>query len=101
MMGIRAGDLRHLVQLQSYTSSTGDRGQSVKSWSTYATVPAMIEELGGRQLELARQLVATATHRITLRYQSSLTVKDRVVFGSSVYNIGSIQNLNMMNFTQQ
>jgi SPP1 family predicted phage head-tail adaptor len=99
---VNAGDLRHKVTVQSYTiTSTGDRGQPVKSWSTYATVPAMIEELGGRKLELARQQVATATHKVTIRYLSQLTVKDRFVFGSLTLNIGSIQNEKLLNFHQE
>lgn len=98
-MSVHAGDLRHSVALQRYTSTTGDRGQPVKTWTTYATVPAMIEELTGRKLELARQQVATATHKITLRYYSGVTVKDRVLYDGKAYGIGDITDRNLMHFS--
>jgi len=89
---IYAGQLRNMVQLQSYSASTGDRGQAVRTWSTYATVPAAVEPLAGRKLELARQLVETATHKVSIRFHPSLTVKDRIVFGSRILHIGNVND---------
>jgi len=90
---IYAGQLRNMVALQSYTASTGDRGQAVRTWSTYATVPAAVEPLAGRKLELARQLVETATHKVSIRFHSLLTVKDRIVLASGkVLHIGNVND---------
>lgn len=97
-----AGNLRHNIVIQSkQVTGTGDRGQDTITWVNTTTVPAMIEELSGRKLELARQLVATASHKVTIRYLSSLSIKDKVLFGSRTFNIGAILNTMMMNFTQE
>lgn len=102
MEALAAGELRHPVTIQSKTlGAAGDRGQPSVTWTTEASVRAQIEELSGRKLELARQLVATATHRVVIRYLSSLAVTDRVVFGSRVFNIGHILNWKLLNFTQE
>ncbi len=80
--------------------TTGDRGQASKTWSTYATVWAAVDELSGRKLELARQLVATASHKLIIRYHADLTVKDRVVWGDKTLWIGHVENWSGMGFTQ-
>jgi hypothetical protein len=66
---MRAGILKHLVNVQMKTWDVGDRGQPINVvWTTLATVPVKIETLSGDKLVIARQLVPTATHEITMRF---------------------------------
>jgi SPP1 family predicted phage head-tail adaptor len=97
---MRAGDFRHLVQIQTETiTGHGQRGQPVKTWATTYTVPAKIEDLQGRKLELARQLVSTATHQVTIRYIAGLTTRaTRLLVGSNTFNVGNISNHMEANF---
>ena len=99
---VKAASLKHKVTVQVNNSTTGDRGQLVPNWVDETTlVPAQIEELGGKKLELARQLVATASHQITIRYLSSLDTNRRFKDENGrIYNIGSIQDPNLLHFTQ-
>jgi SPP1 family predicted phage head-tail adaptor len=100
---MKAGLLRHRVTVQGKAiTGTGDRGQTVFTWvDALENVPACIEELSGRRLELARQLIATATHEITIRYWSSLDVLHRVVDeAGNPYYIGAIIDRDKLHFTQ-
>jgi SPP1 family predicted phage head-tail adaptor len=97
---MQAGNLKHLVTISNKVQTgTGDRGQPIYTWQTLGTVPAEIVELSGRKLELARQLVSTATHQVTIRYLAGLETNSQVVFGSRTFNIGYVQNVKLMNFT--
>lgn len=98
-IAIKAGDLKHKVNIEINTPSTGDRGQPVADWTTlYAGVPAKIDDLVGKKLEIARQMVATATHQLTLRYLPGIGVDNRINFGGRIFNIGYIQNIQEQNF---
>lgn len=96
-----AGLLKQRITVQAKSpTGTGDRGQPLFTWQDETTgIPAEVVELAGRKLELARQLVATATHQVTMRYLSSLVPTKRITLGGRIFNIGNIQNLNILNFT--
>lgn len=87
---IQAGKLRQHADLEHFAkTSTGDRGQPVGSWVVlYYSVPMELVPLSGRQLEIARQLVATATHRANLRYHASVTAGMRLVYQGRHFAIG-------------
>jgi SPP1 family predicted phage head-tail adaptor len=89
-----AGELRHIITITLQTKTgQGDRGQDVYDTTTVGTVPAKIEPLSGRKLELARQLVSTATHEITIRYLSGVVPECQVTYGSRTFNVGAVRNL--------
>lgn len=97
-VSLQAGQLRHLVTIQTPPTSAGTRGQSSGSWSTVeANVPAKIENLTGREAERARQIAPTATHQVTLRYRSGVTTQQRLLFGSRELNIEHVNNLDERN----
>ena len=90
-----AGKLREYITIQSKTpTGTGDRGQPSYAWTTYLQVYAEIEPLPptGRKSEIARQMVATATHQINLRYVTAgITPQMRIVDSvGNVYQIGYV-----------
>ena len=91
---MQAGKLRHYVTVEEYNQTgTGTRGQQTGDWETlYANVPAEIVNMTGRELEQARQVWATATDKITIRYHASITTKHRVSFDGQVFNIQSVNN---------
>jgi head-tail adaptor len=49
--------------------------------------------LGGRQAEIGRQLVATASHRIVMRHMPGIGPKHRIKFGSRIFNVGHVRNV--------
>lgn len=90
---MEAGKLRHKINVKRETTTgTGDRGQPVTDLTTVATVWGRIEELSGSEAETARQLVSTATTKITLRYINGLKTSDTIEFNGRSFEIGHIAN---------
>jgi SPP1 family predicted phage head-tail adaptor len=92
---MEAGKLQHRVTIKSLvTATTGTRGQRVVSENEIATVWASVAPLSGTKLEIARQLVPTATHQIEIRFRADVTVRCKVVFGSptgtKTFNVGHL-----------
>lgn len=95
---MRAGKLRHRVDVETFTSSTGDRGQEQGSWGAlYSNVFASIETLNGREREQAQQLIAEADTKVVLRYHSGISTEDRITFNNRIFNIGHINNIDQRN----
>jgi len=88
------GELRHLITitLDVATGGVGDRGQGEYTTTTLGQMWAKIEPLTGRKMEIARQLVATATHTITCRPLDGVIPACKVVFGDRTFNVGSVVN---------
>ena len=93
---MRGGGLRHLVSIQRVGStSINSFGESSDSWSTLAQRHASIQPLTGRERFSAAQAQSDVSHKIGLRADSvtrSLTPKDRIAYGSRVFNIRAVLN---------
>jgi SPP1 family predicted phage head-tail adaptor len=98
---MQIGKLRHRVELKSLSQNQNNFGETQDTWTTYTTVWARIEPLRGRELMLAQQANSEVTIRVTIRYNSSVTTKDRVVIGSRVLEIVAVINLDERNIKQE
>ena len=97
---MRAGQLRHRVELHSNSPAGNDYGEQIESWSSYTTVWAAIEPLSGRELLNAQQISAEITTRVRIRYNSSVTSEHRVVIGGRTLEIVSVINPAERDITQ-
>jgi len=88
---MRAGSLRHQIDLQSVTNAANGYGEQTETWATYDTVWASIEPVSAKEIISADQQVGVATHKIRIRYRV-VDVKHRVLFGSRVFEITSVIN---------
>jgi len=90
------GKLRHRIEIQSYTT---DRvgGQKVKTWATSDTVWAWIRPMSGREVMASQQQVGEITHKITVRYDDSVAVTNRIKFGDRYFDINFIGNYDERN----
>ncbi len=95
---MRIGPLRHRIALQAGTGTQGGYGNIPLTFSTYATVWASVQPLSGRELLNAQQVYAETSHRIRLRYLSTVTTKDRILFDSRAFEIVSMINWNELNW---
>lgn len=86
------GRLRHYVELQSASESINAYGERTESFAKYANAWARIEPLNGRELEHARQINGEISHRVTIRYNSNVAVKHRVVYDSRNFEINAVIN---------
>lgn len=100
---MKAGDLRYSVTLQSPTLAQDSFGQPTPGWSDFATVPAAIEPLNGRELVAAQQIDAETTTRIRVRYMPGVLQNMRVAWSDpalggavvTTYNIQQIVDVGM------
>lgn len=79
---MRAGQLRHEIEIQQTTDTLDAAGQPTRSWTTFANVWASIEPVSGSELVVARQLDPKTTHKVTMRYLSGVTAKMRIRHGT-------------------
>jgi len=89
---LRAGRLRHRVELQSVTRTQDGYGEADESWSTYTTVWAAIEPLRGQERYLAQQVNSDTEIKVVVRYNSSVDSEDRVLIGSRVLEVVGVIN---------
>lgn len=69
------------VTVQAVTRTRDDLGGVVEAWAAVATVWAEVAQLSGRELELARQVAAEVTTRVTLRSRSGVSADSRFLVG--------------------
>ena len=89
---VRSGELNRRITLQQRSPSQDSFGDRSPDWQNLFTLWAAIEPLNGRELALAQQFAAEATHRLTVRYQAVLT-DTRWVAGLRALYKGRVFNL--------
>ena len=96
-MPMQAGKLRKLIIIQRQTGARDTTGAETDTWTTFAQAWAHIEPWigaarSGDELYRANQLIAIAHTRITLRYLAGVSPKDRVLYGTRIFDILAINN---------
>lgn len=94
---MRAGKLNHRVTIEQLvvgSPSVTAIGEPDATWTTFATVWAGIEPLRTRELIAAQAVQSETTGTIRMRYLAGVTAAMRVVYGSRVFQILGIQNIN-------
>ena len=97
---IRAGEMRHRVQLQNRVLTRDAVGGTVETWSTYDTVWSKIVPVSAREIIEGNQTEGRATHRIIIRHNGAMTRKNRILFGSRVFHVDSVVNVEERNKVQ-
>lgn len=87
---MRAGALRHRVQIQRATISRDAMGGEISTWATVATRWAEVAGLSGREYLAAQAGQATADHVITLRHLDGVTPAMRVLHGGRTFDVVSV-----------
>lgn len=98
---MRSGKLRHVVTIQQRTSGSPQRtatGQPDTAWATFqAGVPCSIEPISGREYFTQAQVQGEVTHRLRMRYLAGVLPSMRVLYGSRVFDIVAVMNLEERN----
>jgi SPP1 family predicted phage head-tail adaptor len=87
---MRAGNLRHRVSIQEQTQIPDGMGGFTLTWAAKTgmdSVPAAIWDLSSKERLDAMKLESDVSSKIRIRYRPGITSKNRIVFGSIVYNI--------------
>ena len=87
----RAGGLSQRLTIQRGNPGFGaDTNQPTLSWILHATRWGSVEQLTGRELVEAQQVVARATHRVVIRHLDTVTPEMRISTpGGATLNIVS------------
>ncbi|KAF5054765.1 Phage head-tail joining protein [anaerobic digester metagenome] len=102
------GELRHKVTIQRYRKTRGENLVMKMEYVDVKTVWAKVNNLYGKEYWTAKEYAAENTVEFTMRYGSVknipennetngavrvISLKDRLVFRGTVYNITSIDNV--------
>lgn len=94
-LAINPGELRHQVQIQQQSSTQTVSGALENAWTTVLTTMAKISTQTSREAWQAQQFTALVSHVILIRYPvSGISIQGgmRVVFGTKVYKIQTVEN---------
>lgn len=90
-------ELVHPVTVKRKPDTVDSLGQQTSDYATVATGKAKIETLLGKELEQARILAPQATTRVTMRYNSVIDELCRIYFGTRIFEVGYINNVEQRN----
>lgn len=87
---MRAGNLRHKINIEALTTTTDAYGGDVTTWSaTLANLPASYEPLNGKEFFAADRINSKTVARFRIRYVAGITSAMRVNYGGRLFNIDS------------
>ncbi len=90
---MRAGQLRHRVEVLKRETTQDDYGSAIDTWPTQSTRHVSIEPLQGREAEHAHQMVADATVKVRMRYDADVTEANRLQYGTRILEIANVSNV--------
>jgi len=85
--------LRHRVELQRYNEVQDSGHGTIKTWTTFDTVFAMIESVKGYVTFQTQQIEEKITHKITIRYHDYVTSENWILMNSRRFRIRNVENL--------
>ncbi len=85
------GKMRHRINIQTISRTADGMGGNSHSFTTTISVWGMVEGLVGNERVEGGQIESRQRYKFTLRYNSSLTVDDRLNYDSKDFRILSIQ----------
>jgi SPP1 family predicted phage head-tail adaptor len=94
---MKSGMLKEAVAFQRLTGTTDGAGGFTEAWAAIPATPTRghVKAMSGGERWHSDRVEASSTHKIVVRYNSSLTTKDRVVIRGLAYNIRFIDNMEM------
>jgi len=94
---MNAGELRHKITIQELQRTPDGYGGYTETWNDIATVWARIQPLRGDERYQAQQVLSTLSHKIILRYLNGVKPQMRVLYGSRIFHIVSVINVEKRN----
>jgi len=94
---MRAGRLRHRIEIQQDTPVRNDMGEPVPGWATIHTVWASITPVGGQERFSNNKESAEVSHKIKIRYLAGLSPAMRIKYGTRIFDIQNVLNYDERN----
>lgn len=89
---MRSGTLRHRIIIQGSTEVEDGMGGFATVWADKLEMWVAIWPLTAKERLDAMKLELQLTHKIRGRYRSEIMAKDRIKFGTRIFNIVSLIN---------
>jgi SPP1 family predicted phage head-tail adaptor len=87
---IGAGQLKHRVVIQSFTTTQSQSGQVSRTYNTLATVWAKVTPTTGREYYQSDRINAEVTHQVTIRYRDDVKPDMRIIHRGRTFEIESV-----------
>jgi SPP1 family predicted phage head-tail adaptor len=86
---MQTGRLRNRVTIQYQVTAPDSYNEEIVTWTELDQVWADIRPTSPRErmINSADQLQATVDHTIIIRWRSDITAKQRIVFGSRIFDV--------------
>ena len=93
-MELSAGSMREQITLQTEARAADGGGGYTQSFTTNYTVYASVKPVSGNEQYQQGQITDTQQYEFVIRYRSDKTVtpKNRILWGSRVFQIKSVIN---------
>ena len=88
----QAGQLDRRITIQTFSETTDNFGQEVKSFSTLASVWANVVEKVGSEGEDGEMIAATKKVEFVIRYRTDVNEEMRISYNYNTYKIQAIQS---------
>ena len=88
----QAGQLDRRITIQTFSETTDNFGQEVKSFSTLDSVWANVVERVGREGEDGEMIAATKKVEFVIRYRTDVDEEMRISYNNNTYKIQAIQS---------
>jgi len=98
---VQAGKLRHVIDIQKFTTSKDSYGEDIKTWASYHKTHAEVRPLRGKEYFDTQQIVPEVDNKIKIRYRSGIAPTMRVVWGSRTYEIRAVIDPSERNILQE
>lgn len=89
---MRAGPLRHRVEIQRPVEGQDALGSKVVSWTKVAEVWADVQAIGGTETESVPVTTSRNTITARVRYLDGVETAWRIVFAGRNYDVTGIEN---------
>lgn len=90
---VRAGRLRHKVDIQAHGGGQDDFGEKKPTWDTVETVDGSLEPRRGSERLDGEQILSEATHLVRMRFTPVLTTQHRLKIKGRLYDIEEVSNV--------
>lgn len=87
---MRAGELRHLLVLQTRAESRNAMGGTTPTWTNTTQLWGKVDESGGGEKVNGQQTDGSRTVMVTIRYLSSIDPSQRFMHDGQALNIVAI-----------
>jgi SPP1 family predicted phage head-tail adaptor len=86
------GTLRHDITIETPADTVDSIGGQTVTWSTHASVKAQIKPAKGSERYFAQKLEANVSHKVRIRYLSTVTTSMRIQFGSRTLQVRGVMH---------